>query len=58
MWRLAPLLADKDCDSNAIRDQDQGVWANIPVKRNRKSSLAFSAWLYRYRNLVERFFNR
>jgi transposase len=56
----ATLLADKAYDSNAIRDQvqDQGVWANIPVKSNRKGSFAFSAWLYRYRNLVERFFNK
>jgi transposase len=56
----ATLLADKAYDSNAIRDQvqDQGVWANIPIKSNRKGSFAFSAWLYRYRNLVERFFNK
>ena len=54
------LLADKAYDSNAIREQaqDQGVWANIPPKSNRKGSFVFSAWLYRYRNLVERFFNK
>ena len=33
-------------------------WANIPAKSNRKRSFAFSGWLYRQRNLVERFFNR
>ena len=54
------LLADRAYDTNAIRDQaqEQGVWANIPPKRTRKGSFAFSSWLYRYRNLVERFFNK
>ncbi|RCI76888.1 IS5/IS1182 family transposase, partial [Brucella anthropi] len=41
------LLADKGYDSDAIR-----------AKANRKGTFAFSAWLYRQRNLVERFFNR
>ncbi|GEO19406.1 hypothetical protein MAE02_71020 [Microvirga aerophila] len=56
----ATLLADKAYDSNAIRQQaaDQEVWANIPPKSNRKGSFVFSAFLYRYRNLVERFFNK
>jgi transposase len=56
----AILLADKAYDSNAIREQaqEQDVWANIPPKSNRKGSFAFSAFLYRYRNLVERFFNK
>ncbi len=56
----AILLADKAYDSNAIRDQaqEQDVWANITPKSNRKGSLVFSPFLYRYRNLVERFFNK
>jgi transposase len=56
----AILLADKAYDSNAIREQaqEQNVWANIPPKSNRKGSFVFSAFLYRYRNLVERFFNK
>jgi transposase len=55
----AILLADKAYDSNAIRQQaqEQDVWANIPPKSNRKGSFVFSAFLYRYRNLVERIFN-
>ena len=54
------LLADKAYDSNAIRQQaqEQDVWANIPPKQNRKGAFVFSAFLYRYRNLVERFFNK
>jgi transposase len=56
----ATLLADKAYDSNALRQQatDQEVWANIPPKSNRKGSFVFSAFLYRYRNLVERFFSK
>jgi hypothetical protein len=32
--------------------------ANIPPKRNRKAPICFSPYLYRARNLVERFFNK
>lgn len=54
------LLADKGYYSDAIRTKakERKAWANIPPKANRKRSFAFSAWLYRQRNLVERFFNR
>ena len=56
----AIVLADKAYDSDAIRKriEEKGAWANIPAKRNRKKSFSFSKWLYRYRNLVERFFNK
>jgi transposase len=56
----ATLLADKGYDSNAIRDAaaSRNAWANIPSRSNRKQSFAFSPWLYRQRNLVERFFHR
>ena len=56
----ATLLADKGYDSNAIREAAarKNVWANIPSRSNRKQRLPFSGWLYRQRNLVERFFNR
>jgi hypothetical protein len=36
----------------------QGAWANVPPKRNRKDPICFTAYLYRARNLVERFFNK
>ena len=54
------LLADKGYDSDAIRAKakQRKAWANIPPRANRKGTFAFSAWLYRQRNLVERFFNR
>lgn len=54
------LLADRGYDSDDLRDQmaARGAWANIKPMPNRKNVPAFSAFLYRYRNLVERFFNR
>ena len=54
------LLADKAYDTNAIRTfvEDRKAWANIPAKANRKETFSFSRWVYRQRNLVERFFNR
>lgn len=36
----------------------RNIWANIPNRSNRKQRFGFSSWLYRQRNLVERFFNR
>jgi transposase len=54
------VLADRGYDADWIRDfvSDQGAWANIPPKKNRKNPIDFSADLYRSRNLVERFFNK
>jgi len=54
------LLADRAYDSDALRATlaARGAWANIKPMPNRKRVPAFSAFLYRYRNLVERFFNR
>jgi transposase len=54
------LLADRAYDSDALRDAllKRGAWGNIRLMPNRKNRPAFSAWLYRYRNAVERFFNK
>ena len=54
------LLADRAYDSNERRETPakRGAWANIKPLSNRKTKPAFSAYLYRYRNLVERFFNK
>lgn len=55
----ATLLADKGYDSDAIREAaaSKNAWTNIPSRSNRKQRFGFSGWLYRQRNLVERFFN-
>ncbi|TAL80425.1 MAG: IS5 family transposase, partial [Beijerinckiaceae bacterium] len=54
------LLADRAYDSDAARAKlaKRGAWANIKPMPNRKNVPAFDAYLYRYRNLVERFFNK
>ena len=58
--RHARLLADRGYDADWIRAfvAERGAWANIPPKRNRTSSICFSPYLYKDRNLVERFFNK
>jgi transposase len=54
------LLADRGYDADWIRAlaSQEGAWANIPPKRNRKEAICFSPYLYQARNLVERFFNK
>jgi transposase len=54
------VLADRGYDADWIREfvNQQGAWANIPPKVNRKDPICFSPHLYRARNLVERFFNK
>jgi transposase len=54
------LLADRAYDSDALRQSlaDRGAWANIKPISQRLKVPAFSPYLYRFRNLVERFFNK
>jgi len=54
------LLADRAYDSDALRETmtARGAWANIRPLAHRTDPPAFSPYLYRYRNLVERFFNK
>ncbi len=61
--RLGPgqiLLADRAYDSDALRDAmaKRGAFANIKPMPGRVRVPPFSAFLYRHRNLVERFFNK
>lgn len=60
---LAPgsiLLADRAYDADKLRAEivARGAFANIPPMPNRTRRPAFSPFLYRYRNLIERFFNK
>jgi transposase len=54
------MLADRGYDADWIRAlvNEQGAWANIPPKCNRRQPICFSPYLYRARNRVERFFNK
>jgi transposase len=56
----AMLLSDKGYDANDLRAAvtETGAWANIPPRSNRKDPICFSKYLYKARNLVERFFNK
>ncbi len=57
---LTMVLADRGYDAGWIRElvRQQGAWANIPTKRNRKDPICFSPYLNRAQNLIERFFNK
>ena len=54
------LLADRGYDADWIRAlaARKGALANIPPRCNRSEPICFSPYLYRARNLVERFFNK
>ena len=54
------LLADRGYDADWIRAlvNQQRSWVNIPPRPNRKEPICVSPYLYRARNLVERFFNK
>lgn len=54
------LLADRAYDSDVLRRclKGRGAWANVKPMPRRVNIPSFSPFLYRYRNLVERFFNK
>jgi transposase len=54
------LLADAAYDSDGLRRTlaERGAFANLKPMPNRRRRPPFSSFLYRYRNLVERFFNK
>ncbi len=54
------LLGDRAYDSNLLRETlaARGAWANVKPMPHRLNPPAFSPFLYRYRNLMERFFNK
>jgi transposase len=54
------LLADRAYDSDSLRRTltERRAWANVKPMPNRKNIPAFSQFVYRYRNLVERFFSK
>jgi transposase len=54
------LLADRAYDSDGLRNElaERGAWANVKPLARRINVPVFSRFLYRYRSLVERFFNK
>lgn len=58
--RIAALLADKGYDADAIRDElaRSGVEAVIPARSGRRQPMAHDRAKYRWRNQIERLFNK
>jgi transposase len=54
------LLADRAYDSDALRQSlaNRGASANVKPMPHRVNIPPFSPYIYRFRNLVERFFNK
>jgi transposase len=54
------LLGDRAYDSDGLREElnARGAWACIRPMPTRVNIPAFSSWVYRRRNAVERFFNK
>jgi transposase len=58
--RIDALLADKGYDADAIREElaDAEVEAVIPAKANRRNPTPHDRAKYRWRNRIERLFNK
>ena len=58
--RIEAFLADRGYDADAIRDEigKAGVEAVIPAKSNRCTPVPHDRAKYRWRNLIERLFNK
>lgn len=58
--RIDALLADKGYDADAVRDEiaTAGAEAVIPAKSNRRTPIPHDRQKYRWRNLIERLFNK
>lgn len=58
--RIEAFLADRGYDADAIREEiaAAGVEAVIPARSNRRNPVPHDREKYRWRNLVERLFNK
>ena len=58
--RIEAFLADRGYDADAIREEiaAAGVEAVIPAKSNRRNPAPHDREKYRWRNLIERLFNK
>lgn len=54
----AELVADKGCDSNALRDwlEERGTTAVIPPRKSRKVQYDYDRTVYKQHNIIERMF--
>ena len=58
--RIEALLADRGYDADAIRQElaKADIEAVIPAKKNRRTPIPHNHQRYRWRNLIERLFNK
>ena len=58
--RIEAFLADRGYDADAIREEIEaaGVEAVIPAKVNRRNPALHDRTKYKWRNLIERLFNK
>lgn len=58
--RIEAFLSDRGYDADAVREETAmaGIEAMIPAKSNRRSPIAHDREKYRWRNLIERLFNK
>ena len=58
--RIDALLADKGYDADAIREElaNSDIEAVIPAKSNRRNPVPHDRAKYRWRNQIERLFNK
>ena len=58
--RIEALLADRGDDADAIRQElaKADIEAVIPAKKNRRTPIPHNHQRYRWRNLIERLFNK
>ena len=58
--RIEAFLADRGYDADAIREESEaaGVEAVIPAKVNRRNPAPHDRTKYKWRNLIERLFNK
>jgi len=59
-YAMSFVVADKAYDSDKLVKyiQEQGAEAVIPPRGNRKNPREYDRYIYKDRNLIERFFNR
>ena len=59
-YKIDALLADKGYDADAIREQlaQAEIEAVIPAKSNRRNPVPHDRTKYRWRNRIERLFNK
>jgi hypothetical protein len=57
-WAISYSPTEPTIPTRCARTSPRATWANVKCTSSQRSIPAFSSFPYRYRNLVERFFNK